>query len=72
MLLGGSEKTLQSYLSSSYLSSSRLRFSASKRSVVEVGLLSLPVGAEGVFGVCDCDATVVGLEEVERGGADPD
>ena len=40
--------------------------------MVEIGLLSLPVGAEGVLGVCDCDVGVVGLEEVERGGTEPD
>ena len=38
--------------------------------MVEVGLTSLPVGAEGVLGVCDCEVGVVGLEEVERGGTE--
>ena len=40
--------------------------------MVEVGLTSLPVGAEGVLGVCDCEVGVVIFEELERGGADPD
>ena len=40
--------------------------------MVEVSLNSLPVGAEGVLDVCDGDVGVVGLEEVERGGTEPD
>lgn len=36
--------------------------------MVEVGLPSWPVGAEGVAGDWDCAAGVAGLEEVDRGG----